>query len=746
MSTLGSALTWHGHGYTPLPAKADGSKAPDVTTWRNITQLDTHQVIALFKHDPHGYGILTGTPSRNLEMLEAEGRAVREGILQALDQAFADHGQEDLWERVKTGYSEATPSGGIHWYIRCEGAARRNTKLARRPSTPEELADNPDQKIQVLLETRGEGGYSIVAPSNGSTHPTGGSWQALTGSPATIPTLTVEERDLVFAIMNTLDQMPEDVHQPTVNNSQRVESSDLRPGDDYNQRTSWDDLLIPRGWTKTRTIGTTVMWTRPGKNPRDGISATTGRNAADNLFVFSSSTEFDTEKPYSKFSAYALLEHHGDYAAAARALRAAGYGSQQEPVEGLILDTSQPPGFWDQRPYLAIIREYAYARMCAPTAVLGVVLMRVLASIPPGVVLPDTIGGHGSLNLFLAMVGPSGSGKGASDSCARNAVRGLPTIHTVTLGSGEGIAHQYRHYEKGGIVFDRDTVHFKIAEIDTITSISSRTGSTLLTQLRSAYSGEQLGFAYADSSRRIPLPEHEYRLVLTCGVQPEKAAPLLDDADGGTPQRFIWMPTTDPNISSTPPPKPIPYQVTLPQWGHLPYDPISGKRVINIPEVAEREIREARAARSRGDGTALDGHSLFTREKVAVALMALDGRMEVSEDDWKIAGQIMQISDQTRAGVESLLAAKREQADEARARRDAKREIITDDVKREDAIRKIAGNLSKKVKAAGRMTLGKLRETLNSRSRDDFEEALDRLVVAGQVRIEGREVIAEDTK
>jgi hypothetical protein len=55
-----------------------------------------------------------------------------------------------------------------------------------------------------------------------------------------------------------------------------------------------------------------------------GISATTGYGEGDWLYVFSSSTEFEPERTYTRFGAYAVLEHGGDHAAAAKALQEAG--------------------------------------------------------------------------------------------------------------------------------------------------------------------------------------------------------------------------------------------------------------------------------------------------------------------------------------------------------------------------------------------------------------------------------------
>jgi hypothetical protein len=72
-------------------------------------------------------------------------------------------------------------------------------------------------------------------------------------------------------------------------------------------------------------MGSGYAWRRPGKS--HGTSATTGQSpdGVDRLFVFSTSTVFDAERPYGKFAAYALLEHGNDYSAAAKALAAKGF-------------------------------------------------------------------------------------------------------------------------------------------------------------------------------------------------------------------------------------------------------------------------------------------------------------------------------------------------------------------------------------------------------------------------------------
>ena len=75
--------------------------------------------------------------------------------------------------------------------------------------------------------------------------------------------------------------------------------------------------------------GDVTRWRRPGKTV--GISATTNYNGSDLFYPFTSSTDFEPERGYSKFAVYAQLEHRGDFTKAARALAKDGYGRQDDP-------------------------------------------------------------------------------------------------------------------------------------------------------------------------------------------------------------------------------------------------------------------------------------------------------------------------------------------------------------------------------------------------------------------------------
>jgi hypothetical protein len=745
---LKAAMFWHDAGCAVIPAAADGTKRP-FGPWRRYieqapTAADQQHWFSGDEYD--GLGIVCGLVSGGLEMFELEGRAVQEGLDVALAELLDSHGLGDLWQRIDNGYKERTPSGGAHWLYRVGGEARGNLKLARRPATEQELADNPDEREKVLIETRGEGGFTIVAPSGGRTHPGRGKWVRLAGSPTSIPTITDDERDALHAVAAMLDTLPVQEAAPRKTAAPRPDG-EIRPGDDFNNRADWSDILPPHGWTEGKALGRTRTWTRPGKDARAGISATTGRNDGDNLYVFSSSTVFETEKAYSKFAAYTLLNHDGDWTAAARHLSTAGYGTQRllSVVPDLPDFTPAPPppepptseleAFWTARPALTHLRHFARARLTSPWAVLGVALTRVTTTAPPALVLPPIVGSHASLNLFIALVGRSGGGKGAAENAAADALTLQDEVYTAPVGSGEGIAHLYAHREKGAVIRDRNAVMFTVPEVDNLVALSNRQSSTLMPQLRSAWSGERLGFSYADKTKALPLERHSYRMCLVLGVQPGRSQPLLDDADGGTPQRFIWLPTVDKDVPAITPDAPEPLTINKPR-GPM-FAGANGLVPIDVCATARTTIIENRKAALRGEGDALDGHSLLARLKTAAALGLLDGRYGVTDEDWHLAGIVMAVSDHTRGEVVQYLASHASKLNQAKGAAEGMRAVAVAEQVVDAAVARCAATIGRRLRGWGERdgwaTAAELRRAISSSQRQHFEDALDRLIAAGQV-------------
>jgi hypothetical protein len=332
---LQAALDFLDAGCSVIPARNDGSKAP-IGSWKQyqVSMPSREQVIEWFKDGHEGIGVVTGAISGNLELLEAEGRAVHDGLLDQAKDLAINSGLEEIWNILTSGYVEMTPSGGLHFLYRiADEPVPGNVKVARRPGE--------NDTVEVLFETRGQGGFVVTAPSHSGTHPSGNPWVLLAGSPATIPMLSWEEREAIHSVFKALDSMPvrDSFSTALVNHS----DDESKPGTDFNKKATWDDILIPIGWTKGYTSKGTTVWTRPGKSSRIGISATT-KEETGNLWVFTTSTTFEANKPYSKFAAYAHLNHGDDFSAAARDLRSKGYGSQTNSLPSLptLAELSKP--------------------------------------------------------------------------------------------------------------------------------------------------------------------------------------------------------------------------------------------------------------------------------------------------------------------------------------------------------------------------------------------------------------------
>ena len=330
-----AAFSAYAAGLCVIPPLEDGSKRP-MESWKAFQKRrpDLPQMQAWYsKQDRQGIGVITGRVSLNLECIEFDG--VKEGYYNAylgLKEAAEAAGLNDLIDRIERGYSEASPSGGIHWLYRCS-EIEGNTKLASRLKEPEEMTPEEQARktppVQVLIETRGEGGFVILAPSHGKVHNSGRAYELRSGSFDSIVEITPEERKQLWRLARSLDQLPAKELQalpPT------GEERTGKPGADFNQRARWGDILLPHGWTElyTEKNGTT-HWRRPGK--REGVSASTNHGGSDLFYCFSSSTPFDTERGYSKFAVYAILNHNGDFKDAAKRLAADGYGERNALVD-----------------------------------------------------------------------------------------------------------------------------------------------------------------------------------------------------------------------------------------------------------------------------------------------------------------------------------------------------------------------------------------------------------------------------
>jgi hypothetical protein len=403
--------------------------------------------------------------------------------------------------------------------------------------------------------------------------------------------------------------------------------------------------------------------------------------------------------------------------------------------------------FWESTDTLRHVRDFARARRVGPWAVLGVALARVVTTVPATAQLPPLVGGNASLNLFIGLVAESGHYKGAAERATKDAFA-LGPIYSTGVGSGEGINHLFGHYDKASdsTVMDRRSILFSVPEIDSLAALKNRNGSTLLSQLRKAWSGEALTFNYVDRNKALVIDEHAYRLTLVAGIQPGRARVLLDDADGGTPQRFVWLPTHDPDAPDVPPLVPEQMDLTgIANGWPEPEDDLkarlterAGTHVFVLPEVARRLIDDNARAKLRGESTdsALDGHLGLCRIKVAAALTLLHGKREITPQFWDLSGQVMAVSQATRASVERHLSDQIDKTNRARGQAEGIRSVVAEEVREDATIKRVSQNMLRVLeKLDGSASRSDVRRAIARRDSPYFDDALDALVTVGMVEV-----------
>lgn len=350
---------------------------------------------------------------------------------------------------------------------------------------------------------------------------------------------------------------------------------------------------------------------------------------------------------------------------------------------------------WTMTPLLAGLHTTAVKWGVSPWALLGEGLLRALLAIPPSHYLPPIIGAPAPVNAFIALVGPSGAGKGIAGGLADLVFVQSNTdtdedILTGSPGSGEGIPAMYGRYsaKEKRVVYQHTRVYAKFGEIDQLGGMQARQGSTLSALLRDAWSGARLGNTTNETARSNHIAAGRYRFTMSVGVQPERAAGLLDGEAGGLPQRFLWVAATDPDQPmATAEPGERPATVVLPTWGFDRYGWLAEmganvphgawQQTFTVPDQVVNLVRVARHAALNGRVDAIDGHRLLLMEKMALAFAVMHGAKKgFTLEHWEMAERLMLHNDATLQGVRATLRDVARRTADARAANEGRGEIV----------------------------------------------------------------------
>lgn len=230
--------------------------------------------------------------------------------------AFAEWGKrvKEIIPTIKESlYIQQTPSGGFHVVFKSDYKIE-NKKLAQKKNG----------KITVLIETRGEGGYFLVAPSSG--------YVSKSGDITTLKKISEHDAETMILIGESMNEYV----QEKTETASKTNKNDITPFDDYDLKHDPVDLLLSHGWSIVGKRADKVMLCRPDK--KQSLSAT-WNHIPGRFYVFSTSTEFEAQHIYKPSAVYAILNYRGDYVSAAKQLYKDGYGSRHE-LKPVDIDTT----------------------------------------------------------------------------------------------------------------------------------------------------------------------------------------------------------------------------------------------------------------------------------------------------------------------------------------------------------------------------------------------------------------------
>lgn len=575
-----AARRWHDAGLCVIPIRADGSKAPDVSAWKQFQERrPTPEEITGWwgNGTARGIAVVWGAISGNGEALDFDAL----GLCDDFAALCHEHGHGELLDSLPL---IETPSGGRHLLYRCEAPVPGNQKLAQTLADAEEgapgarLVNARWVKIETLIETRGEGGYTLAPGSPLACHADGRPYRFLRGRPATIPTITAEERSILIALASTFNEYvePERIVEPPPSRRDAF-AGGLRPGDDYNARGDYESLLEQDRWRRLRCAGDKGLWQRPGKQGR-GISATSNYAGSGLFYVFSSNAApFAPQKAYSPFAVYAYLEHGGDFTEAARELGRQGYG--EAPPQPLRLGRKSDTAAVDALPPSLLTEpEWPHADPLMFHGLAGDVVRAIEphTEADPVALLVQFLTAFGSCigrrahftaeadqhfgNLFVVLVGISAKGrKGTSWGhvlrlfAAAEPRWGLSCVQSG-LSSGEGliwhvrdpIEKQVKNKKTGQLEtvtedagIDDKRLLVQEAEFASVLRVAGRDGSTLSAIVRDAWDRGRLQTMTKNNAARAT--GAHVSIVGHVTADELRRELSTTEAGNGFANRFLWL-------------------------------------------------------------------------------------------------------------------------------------------------------------------------------------------------------------
>ncbi len=321
MSVLQTALAYAKQDIRVIPIK-QGEKRPPMQGWQNAATSDPVTIRTWFEGQfkDCGLGIATGEfRNRYLVVIDIDDRPEFSGsdTLKDLEQL---HGELPNTVEVITG------SGGRHIYF----------------LTDQPIRNEASGKLGQGIDVRGIGGQVLAPPT---IHPNGKTYEWVEGK--TIANNPPADMPLWMVLILT-EKHTDDI--PITYESTTNILTEEGPASRYCAATTWPELLRQDGWTQAHTDHTgETHWVRPGKDIREGTSATTGWQGKDILKVFTTSIPGLPAGAYTRFGYTAAMHHNGDRSAFAKKLLQEGNAlipvEQPTKTDNILINWQE---FWTQ--------------------------------------------------------------------------------------------------------------------------------------------------------------------------------------------------------------------------------------------------------------------------------------------------------------------------------------------------------------------------------------------------------------
>lgn len=224
-----------------------------------------------------GIAIVCGKVSGNLEVLDFDNKF---GVAESVFTTWIGIPEVNAIIKKYNLPYEKTLNKGYHLFYRCS-KLEGNKKLA--------VMSN-DEKTETIIETRGEGGYVVVAPTQG--------YNVLHGNLENIARISIDDRETLLSHARAFGEIKETKWRNV----------------EFNRQNSFigpeiiNRVLSDNGWRFAYERGENSYFIRPGK--MKGVSASYNGNV---FYPFSTNcSPFEAEKGYNNFQVYTLLKHDGN--------------------------------------------------------------------------------------------------------------------------------------------------------------------------------------------------------------------------------------------------------------------------------------------------------------------------------------------------------------------------------------------------------------------------------------------------